>query len=364
MDNIRVWVDGTAFENENQHGVWRVFYEIMSRTSSDIHYTLWLRAQPKRPLPPQVQVFRDSGRTELLRHQWPQRLYRRHAVRRDPPGLGDNDLFHSTGFTRPLNANVRSIITVYDMIAESHFPMCIRELRESIEIKRRSFEHASLLPCISQSTVAELTSFYPQFADKAALLTLGADHLLNSQSSTTSHVPGSSQFALFVGQRMGYKNFFNVLHALGDARWPKDVSLDVVGPPWLEAETLLVRKLGLERRVRHRGVVSDSQLGELYRAARCLIFPSFQEGFGLPCLESQANGCPLVCSDIPVFHEVAGEAAIYVDSRIPQAIATAVDCLADERIRKDLVERGRENVLRFRWQDTAQRMLQLYQEIA
>jgi glycosyltransferase involved in cell wall biosynthesis len=364
MDKLRVWVDGAAFENENQYGVWRVFYEVMSRTARDIDYTLWLRACPKRPLPIGVKVYQDDGRAQLPRFKLARRLTRRIANSADPAELQKADLFHSTGYTEPIADELRSVTTVYDMIAESHFPLCIRELRESIPIKLRSLERASMLPCISETTASELIAFYPKLQSKVHVVPLGADHLWSPSFGSQSFVDNSQSPALFVGQRLGYKNFFNVLLAMRDPDWPKETTLDVVGSPWLDAEKLLLNKLGLVNRVRHLGRVSDEELAKIYRSSKCLIFPSFQEGFGLPCLEAQAQGCPLVCSDITVFHEVAREAAIYVDSRRSEAIAQAVGRLSDQAIRKQLIACGVENVRSFRWQDTADRMLTLYHQAA
>jgi glycosyltransferase involved in cell wall biosynthesis len=364
MGKVRVWVDGTAFENENQDGVWRVFYEIMSRTANDIDYTLWLRACPKRPLPAGVRIYQDDGRAEISRYHLTRRLSRHWAKRTDPVELQKSDLFHSTGYTYPVTKDVRCITTVYDMIAESHFPICIRELRESIPVKLRSLERATMLPCISKSTASELLAFYPQFQSKISVVPLGADHLLRPSNDSGSVGEDARSPALFVGQRLGYKNFFNVLLAMRDPCWPKDITLDVVGSRWLDAEKLLLERLELSKRVRHLGRVTDEELGKIYRSARCLIFSSFQEGFGLPCLEAQANGCPLVCSDIPVFHEVAGDGAIYVDSRRGESMAQAVNELSDMVIRQELISRGMENVRSFSWQDTAERMAALYHQAA
>lgn len=64
--------------------------------------------------------------------------------------------------------------------------------------------------------------------------------------------------------------------------------------------------------------VDDHELRTLYRHARALIFPSPDEGFGLPLLEAMASDCPVLCSDTAVFHEVAGDAAIYFDPLQPE----------------------------------------------
>jgi glycosyltransferase involved in cell wall biosynthesis len=251
------------------------------------------------------------------------------------------------------------VLTVYDMVAESHFPICIRELREAIATKYSALERATLLPCISESTAKELAAFYPALASKIDIVTLGADHLLEDYN-ISHNGSASTGPALFVGQRLGYKNFFNLLHAMTTPCWPVAVKLAVVGGKWLDGEEQLIARLGLSHRIHHLGTVSDEQLRAVYRSSRCLIFPSFQEGFGLPCLEAQANNCPLVCSDIPVFREVAGDAALYFDPRLGESIAEQVARLNDGKLRQQLLEQGQANVRKFRWQDTASKMLEVY----
>ncbi len=358
---MKVWVDGSAFESTRQRGVWRVFYEIMSRTRSDVEYVLGLENKPKQPIPSGIHVHYGTRRREITRWDLPRRLARKVSKRRDPVELRRCDLFHPTGFTLPNDPNIRVIVTVHDMIAESHFPICIRELAESVPIKRHSLEKADALPCDSEATRRELIQFYPHFADKAILVRLGADHLRSDIAPERgSHLENSR--ALFVGMRMGYKNFWCVIQAMADSRWPRDLGLDVVGPPFSEAESLLIRRYGLEPRISHLGEISDSQLQAAYQSAHCLIFPSFQEGFGLPCLEAQANGCPLVCSDIEVFREVAGDAAMFFDPRLGEQLSERVTSLKDRDVRTQLIRGGHENVSRFSWDHCAKQMLQVYQQ--
>ncbi len=100
--------------------------------------------------------------------------------------------------------------------------------------------------------------------------------------------------------------------------------------------------------------LSDEALAAAYRGANCMIAPSTYEGFCLPVIESQALGIPVVCSDIPVFREVAGEGAMFFDPHDPEAIA---DCLGsimrDADLRERLAAAGRRNAMRFSWNRAA-----------
>lgn len=128
----------------------------------------------------------------------------------------------------------------------------------------------------------------------------------------------------------------------------------------------------LERRAREKGVrghivfhdgVSDDEYHELLAHARCLVTAAKTEGFGLPILEAQARGVPVACSDTLIFHEVAGDAALYFNPTSPTACADAVRDLADPNISATLIKRGLENIKRFSWANSADDALALCEKI-
>jgi glycosyltransferase involved in cell wall biosynthesis len=333
----------------------------MSRTQEEIEYTLGLRSPPLQPLPSGVRVVMDSARVPCGRFDLPGRCRRWWLERRDPPALHDIDLFHAAGFSIPHRASLKSIVTVYDMIPEEWFSVCIEGIEQSIEIKRQALERATLLPCISMTTRDELGAFYPDLKKRTRLVPLGIDR--TAWQSDLIKAPARSA-ALFVGQRGGYKNFRIVLEAMRHARWPKELTVRVCGPAFSSAERLWLQRFHLSQRIEHLGTVTDQQLRDEYQSAVCLILPSLQEGFGMPCLEAQAASCPLVCSDIPVFHEVAGEAAMFFDPRLGESLAVAVSHVLDPTARQRLIEQGAENIQSFSWETTAQKMTAVYREAA
>src|SRR4051794_1300887 len=113
-----VWIDGVVFENDYQLGIWRLFYEVMSRTADRVDYTLWLRSPPRRPLPSGVRVIRDAGR--WIGAPWDPISYARKMASRFPipAGLREVDVFHSTYFTCAPIVGPIQVVSVYDMIIE------------------------------------------------------------------------------------------------------------------------------------------------------------------------------------------------------------------------------------------------------
>lgn len=106
-------------------------------------------------------------------------------------------------------------------------------------------------------------------------------------------------------------------------------------------------------RVLDLGYVTDGQLRTLYTKATALFFTSAYEGFGMPLVEAMHCGCPVICAPLTSMPEIAGDAALYVDSDDPADWASALlDRLPLQRA--SLIERGRRNAQRYTWQNMRQ----------
>lgn len=115
----------------------------------------------------------------------------------------------------------------------------------------------------------------------------------------------------------------------------------------------------------HFGYVESAQLAALYQGARLVLLPSLYEGFGLPAVEAQQAGAPLVCSDLPVLREVAGDGAVYVPPEDAGAWAAAISgLLADPAAGRELADRGRTNAARLDWDRAAEETLAVWRQAA
>ncbi len=99
--------------------------------------------------------------------------------------------------------------------------------------------------------------------------------------------------------------------------------------------------------------LSTLEVAFLYSRAAAFIFPSYYEGFGIPILEAQHMGCPLVLNDIPVFREVSGGAAIFFNGKTIDLVR-ALEEVTDKRNRDELIKKGRENCKRYSWRKVAE----------
>ena len=118
-------------------------------------------------------------------------------------------------------------------------------------------------------------------------------------------------------------------------------------------------RLSLPDGAESRGHVSLDELVELYRSAAALVYPSLYEGFGIPCVEAMACGCPVAASDVASIPEVCGDAAVYFDPLDPASIAEGIRTVLDRP-----PSGGIERAARFTWDACARAHDDVYEELA
>ncbi|MCU1512960.1 MAG: mannosyltransferase [Microbacteriaceae bacterium] len=110
--------------------------------------------------------------------------------------------------------------------------------------------------------------------------------------------------------------------------------------------------------------VSDERYRQLLSEATAMVSACRDEGFGIPLIEGLNSGTPLVVSDIPVYREVGGDAAVYFDQEDPAAFAAAVLGMDSEPVWLQLSVRARAQAARFGWDVSAKRLLELAKRFA
>jgi glycosyltransferase involved in cell wall biosynthesis len=117
-------------------------------------------------------------------------------------------------------------------------------------------------------------------------------------------------------------------------------------------------------RVQYIGHVTDEELHALYTGAQVFCFPSLAEGFGRPPLEALGCGTPSVVSTYDAALEVLGEAAVILPLNVDLWVSALARLLGDVEVRTQLVEQGRRIALRYRWQTSAEQVLDACAEVA
>jgi len=168
-------------------------------------------------------------------------------------------------------------------------------------------------------------------------------------------IPGP--YILYLGRIQPRKNLLRVVNAFAKVLPDHpELTLVLAGPTGWMAEPILVRvkELQLEQKVLFPGYIAEEDKAALLSGALFFVFPSLYEGFGFPVLEAQACDTPVLTSMTSSLPEVAGKSAMLIDPLNEESIASCMAYLArDEAMRRYLVGRGRENLRRFSWQETA-----------
>jgi glycosyltransferase involved in cell wall biosynthesis len=179
--------------------------------------------------------------------------------------------------------------------------------------------------------------------------------LAGGPTSRTHEAPREPGLLLALGNRLPHKNFETLIRAVAAIPQNSRPHLIITGGGERDPLRPLVAQLALESWVELGGWLSSAQVEALYTRATAVVVPTLFEGFGLPVLEAMARGCPVLCSDLPVLHEVAGDAAIYFDPRDTASLAATISAaLADSDRLVELARLGRDRNDAFSWGRTAE----------
>ncbi|OBB97244.1 glycosyltransferase family 1 protein [Mycobacterium sp. 852002-30065_SCH5024008] len=273
------------------------------------------------------------------------------------------DIVHETYYAfKPVGKAQGRVVTVYDMIYEL-FPEEFPNAQQWSAAKRAAVDRADHIICISENTRRDLIRLFDIDPGRTSVVHLGYSMTAEPNVTKADFRPGRPSL-LYVGNRLGYKNFSTLLQAYSSSPILREFELVAFGGhPLLPGEQREIRRLGIGERVRFESG-SDRELAAWYQAASAFIFPSKYEGFGLPPLEAMSHGCPVVCSNAGSIPEVVGDAGVYFDPDSAEDLRVALERVATgEQLQADLRARGYARIAAFSWDKCAAETAQIYREI-
>ena len=289
-----------------------------------------------------------------------------HATRRAP-------LLHVPHYNAPLAYNGTLLVTVHDLthIVESRFRRSWKSWGYAQPMLRLVTRKAAHIFTVSEYSKRQIIERLGVSGDRITVVPNGvAAHFYPELRSEAGErleraCEISGPYILYVGNFKPHKNLGNLLRAfatlVGTASFSCSLVLageDPIHEPELRR---LAGKLGLNNSVRFLGHISDDLLRAAYSAAKLTVLPSFEEGFGLPVLESMACGTPVACSRAAALPETGGQAAVYFDPRDVDSIAAAMRLLLESPTDWEWYRQsGLKRAQCFTWADCAVRHLQVY----
>jgi glycosyltransferase involved in cell wall biosynthesis len=281
------------------------------------------------------------------------------------------DVFHSLVQRPPAFRFRKEIVTVIDLFPVTGKEYSTPDFQQKFSaLLLEAAERAVRVITPSQYTKDQLLKHTSVPEEKIRLVPLGVDLPTISSSperrtAERDRVVGKGNEMIFtVGVIQTRKNTINVLKAL--SLLPDRYRLVIAGGDGHGSEAIhdFIRTEGLSSRVVLLGYAPAAQLPVLYDAASVFLFPSLEEGFGLPVLEAMAHGLPVVASETSSLPEVGGDAALYVNPHDPKDIAEKViTAVEDDGQRRTKIERGLARAETFTWRRTAEGNLQVYNEV-
>jgi len=226
--------------------------------------------------------------------------------------------------------------------------------------KIKYFSCMDKIICISENTKKDLIDHYKLSPQLIEVVHLGVS-FDKSYIKIDNKIP-KKPYLLFVGERYRYKNF--ILAYTKSNRLKKDFDILCFGGNSFTSEEInFFKEFRISQNIKQING-SDLELNYVYKKARCFIFPSLYEGFGLPLLEAMNMDCPVICSDTSCFSEVTNNAAAMFDpNNIENIIHEIEDVVYDEQKFSDLIIKGRNNIKNFSWQKCAEQTLKVYNSI-
>lgn len=270
--------------------------------------------------------------------------------------LKEKFIFHSSLYRISKNKNAINVVTVHDFIDKKFNPnLLMRSLRWYL--MRRCLINSDAVVCVSKNTKQDLQRYLPTIEeDKIHIIYNGkSDAFFKLNYGNRSY-----DFVLFVGKRGGYKNFKTLIGALEN---DLSLKLKIVGGGKLTREELkILSKIGKDRYT-YLGQISNDELNILYNEALCLVYPSIYEGFGIPIIEAQSAGCPVIAANRSSLPEVLGDSGILLDNLSAQSISSAIAILKNREMREKYVQLGISNAEKYSWLKMSEAYLKLYKTL-
>lgn len=279
------------------------------------------------------------------------------------------DLLHCTKSFVPAGLDCPGVATVYDVIFLKRgdlYPFWWRAYWT--RALRASMERATAVVAISESTARDVQSLLPASRGKVTAVRSGVnpsafaptdDDVRRLREARSIARP----YFLTVGNLTRRKNLPVLLDAYATVRETTGAALVLAGAMEYGGDELRGRLD--ETGVRYLGRVSDAELAALYKGALAFVYPSSEEGFGLPVLEAMASGVPVVTTTGGALPEAAGDAGLLVSPGSVTELAEAMARVAvDATLRADLIAKGAKRVAEHPWDRTAEETLRVYEKAA
>lgn len=277
-------------------------------------------------------------------------------------GMNDPFIFHSSYYRISTNKNAINITTVHDFIYEK-FRSGIKKGIHCYQ-KKHAILNSDFIICVSENTKNDLLTYYPKInSQKVYVIHNGVseDYCINSKSNFEIDFE-PQKYIIYVGVRDEYKRFDIAVETAKQLK----TNLVIVGGGKLSKGEIDYINLHLAKnQYKLFTNLSNSNLNDLYSNALCLIYPSTYEGFGIPVIEAQRAGCPVIAYNNGAIKEIIGETALLFNTFNTTEIAKIItDNLFDSTLRNSIISAGFTNSKKYSWEITYEKTRKIYDSLS
>ncbi len=369
---MRILIDGEIFNLYPFGGIARYFREVLPRiaeNNDDIKIYIFCNESAVSKLPKHDRIYPIYCK---LSHFWPFQISSRfNNIKKwfydRRIKYFKSDIFHTTFYTFSPCENIKSVVTVYDLI-DYEYSFMMTNGPKFVQLQSDILTQADHVISISESTTEIATSAFNLDKNKVTTIYLDASSVFkplpdSDKSTFREKYSRGRPFFLFVGATYSYKNLATLIRALGIIRESTDHLLILAGHSKKNTEQAHV-DLAIEHQVVDRIVrlihPDDDILCQAYNAADAFIFPSLQEGFGIPLIEAMRCDTPIIAADIPVFKEICGDAALFFNPCVDIELAECLLSVLDPVLRSKKISLGQERDKLFSWDKAAKQIEAVY----
>lgn len=269
-----------------------------------------------------------------------------------------------------LGRKFKLVLTLHDLIYYSHptppprLPLAVRIMWRLFHLwywpQRMLLNSADIVVTVSETT-KQLMLKHHLTRKPIEVVYNAAPEISGNHQRVSAVPPHGTKKLIYMGSFMGYKNVETLVSAMNQLQsYELHLLSRITSSRKAQLESLLQKTAG--KVIFHNGV-TDEKYHELLDGAAALVTASKDEGFGIPLIEAMAQGVPVVASDIAIFHEIGGEAALYFDADSPSEFAAKVIALASDAVWLEHSKKGIVQASKFSWKASADKLEQILRKL-
>jgi glycosyltransferase involved in cell wall biosynthesis len=362
-----IGIDGNEANTKIRVGVGQYAFNLLlelNRQNIDDNYLIYLKNPPLPDFPP------ESGHWHYLVFG-PKLLWTKIALPLHLNFFNKHlDLFYSPSHYSPLNSPAPTMPTIHDIgYLKYQDQFTKKDLYQLINWTESSLKSAKHIVAVSKFTKDELINTYQIPSDKISIIYNGVGSPPNistdSSAKTLLKFKIRKPYFLAVGTLKPNKNYPFLIEAFSIfIKKHPDFLLVIAGKKgWLFEEIdTIIKKLDLSNQIIFTDYISEADKWILYKNALSLVIPSTYEGFGIPAIESQKVGTPVIASDIPSLREVLHDSALYINPEDIPSLVTAFEKILDKKFRQNLISQSSKQADKFTWDNSAKNLILLFHQ--